>query len=107
MNLLFAAFSTIAVETLFWSFFRRYRRWHFLSWCVLVNLWSNLTLNIILWLLWKRGDTLLSWKVIIGEILVLFSEFGIFCIIENEQRKKLFLLTLAANAITFSLSFIR
>ena len=106
MIFLFTAFLTIAVEALFWCCFKKYRNWRFLLWSAAVNFWSNLTLNLIMLFLLRRVDTLLSYKIVIGEVLVVAAEFLLFCLIEKTDRRRLFVLTLIANIITYSLSFI-
>ena len=106
MSLLFSALLTISTETLFWSCFRKYRKWYFLLWSAVVNLWSNVTLNCGLRMVFNQNDTLLSWKVLLGEVLVVTAEFLLFCLVEKNNRIELFVLTLVANIITYSLSFI-
>ena len=106
MSLLFAALATIVIETLFWCCFRQYRNWHFLLWSATVNLWTNVTLNCCLHLVFCQGDTLLSWKVLMGELLVATAEFLLFYLKEKNNWVKLLVLTLIANTITYSFSFI-
>ncbi len=106
MSLLFSALLTIITETLFWSCFRKYRKWYFLLWSAVVNLWSNVTLNCCLRLVFTRNDTLLSWKVLLGEVLVVAAEFLLFRLVERDDQIKLFVLTSCANIITYSFSFI-
>ena len=106
MSLLISAALTILVESLFWSCFKAYRNRRFLLWSAAVNLWSNVTLNVTLLFILRPGDTLLSYKILVGEVLVVASEFILFCLLEENNRRKLLILTLLANIITYSLSFI-
>ena len=106
MIFLFLAFLTVIVETLVWVCFKNFRNWRFLIWCAAVNIWSNLTLNLLLRFIWRKGDTLLSAKVLIGEVIVVLAEFLLFYAFEKKCAGRLFMLTLAANIISFSLSFI-
>ena len=106
MSLIPAALLTICVETLFWFCFRKYRNWRFLLWCAAVNLWSNLTLNCVLLLMYRPGDTLFSQKVLLGECIVVLAEFLLLASISKSNLKKLFILTFSANVLTYSLSFV-
>ena len=71
-----------------------------------MNLFSNVTLNMILLVILYPGEGLLSMKVIIGECLVVFLEFLLLCHRRKEKKLQLFYLTLIANVITYSMSFL-
>lgn len=106
MHLILPAVLTILIEGIFWSCFREFRNWRFLLWCGTVNLLTNVTLNISLSLLWQPSDTLFSGKVLICEILVVIIEFLLLGMLQGDKKLKLFLLTSAANIITYSSSFL-
>ena len=105
MIFIYAATLTILTETLFWSCFKTYRKPAFLIWNGLVNLFSNVNLNMVLLTIMRPGDGLLSIKVLIGECLVVVVEFLLLCCVCSEKRFQLFYLTLIANIITYSMSF--
>ena len=105
MIYVFAAVLTIFTETIFWSCFKAFRKMEFLIWCGIVNLLSNVGLNMVLQEIMRPGDGLLSVKVLTGECLVVLYEFFFLIHASKESKWKIFLLTLSANIITLSISF--
>jgi len=109
MSLFLGAIITVMVECLFWASFKEYRSFDFIIICATANYLSNITLNISL-LLWciSKGEQieLLSKAVLLGEACVVLVEYLVFWIKLGKSTLKLFVLTLLANSITYSLSFV-
>jgi len=106
LSCFFYAGITLAIECLFWCFFPPYRRIRFLLWCAVVNLFSNITLNVFLGFHSYAVNSLLSPLVLAGEVVVVIVEFALLYMLERSQAKRLFLLTFLANLITYSCSFL-
>ena len=97
MRLLEACLLTMVAETLFFALWKDYRRWAFLALCLAVNMATNLTLNTLL--------LMLPWSPLIVyplETAVVAVEYGVYAYALGRSRR-LFLLTLGANALSYSL----
>ena len=94
MNLLWACLITVAVETAFFALVG-YRDGWFLALCVCANAATNLTLNLLLGVI---ANT--SFWVYPLEVCVVAVEYVIYALYEG-RSKRLFLLTLAANVLTY------
>ena len=101
--ILLACVLTVVIELVFFLLIgKRSRDFAFV--CVLINIATNLTLNLILSLLYAAG-----WygnlQVIGLEVLVVLAEYRVYALLEGKSRK-LMLLTIAANAITYGLGLV-
>lgn len=106
MKNFFCALITVLIEGGFFCCFSDFRNVRFLCWCGAVNFMTNTYLNLILEVIMRPGDTLFSPKVVAGEILVVFTEYFFYGMVQKQKKMKLFLLTFAANLISFSCSFL-
>ena len=99
MRLFTACALTIVIETLFFLAVG-YREGRFVLLCICTNALTNLSLNLIVWLLFSLGVNLTA-AVYPLEAVVVAVEFiilGAYC----GTSWKLFGLTLAANALSYS-----
>ena len=94
VELLWAALLTVAVETVFLAIAYR-RDAAFLVLCAALNVATNLALNLLLTCLPRDG---LHWLVL-AVVAVEYAVFAYAC----GRSKKLFLLTLAANVLSYCL----
>ena len=103
MEAIAACLITVAAETVFFAAFR-YRRGSFLTVCVFLNVATNLGLNMLLGYLslWGKSLSLLVYPL---EIAVVLIEFAVFSLLEGPS-KKLFLLTLGANCLSYGLGIL-
>ncbi|MCR5260430.1 MAG: hypothetical protein K6C94_01180 [Candidatus Gastranaerophilales bacterium] len=95
----FAAILTAVIETLFFGIFYRENK-KFLTVVFFANLVSNVLLNLFLF----RVSHYVR-AFVVGEISVLLFEFAVFYLYLKPEKKeiiKIFLLTFAANLISFS-----
>lgn len=99
-QLLLSAGLTAAVETLFLAAYRRGAA--FLGLCAAVNVASNLTLNLVLAFLPRAA---LTWLVYPLELAVVAAEYSVYALACGRSRR-LFLLTLAANVLSYSLGLL-
>ena len=97
MSLFLACILTVLIETPFLALFG-YRDRYALTVTVCVNVITNLTLNLAL-RLWIPASGL---SVLIGELAVVGAEYALYRIAFGERRR-LFLLTLSANVLSFGL----
>lgn len=97
MTLALACGLTVIIETAFLALVG-YRGRAFLALCVLVNVATNLTLNLATAPL--SGVVDITYFIYILEAAVVCVEYLVYALIEGRSRK-LFLLTLAANAISY------
>ena len=74
----------------------------FLGLCAAVNVASNLTLNLLLALL---PCAALTWLVYPLELAVVAAEYSVYALACGRSRR-LFLLTLAANVLSYSLGLL-
>ena len=95
-----ACLLTVVVETAFFAAFG-YRDRYALTVIVCVNVVTNLLLNLLIWLL---GGSVGAW--IYGlEVLVVAAEYAVYAA-AFRPGWKLFLLTLAANCISYGLGLL-
>ena len=99
MNLLLACLLTVAVETPFLMLFG-YRDRNAVSIIVLVNVVTNLLLNLALALIGKTWITAL-----LLECLVVISEYWVYAMAFGRGRR-LFFLTLGANVLSCGIGLI-
>ena len=85
---------TVILETAFFALVG-YRKRDFLLLCVAVNVATNLALNMAVYALFYE-----PLAILIGELLVVALEYLAYALVLG-RSKKLFLLTLAANAISY------
>ena len=101
--IILACVLTVVIELAFFLLVGKRSR-DFVFVCVLINIATNLTLNLILSLLYAAG-----WygnlQVLALEVLVVFTEYRVYALLEGKSRK-LMLLTIAANVITYGLGLI-
>lgn len=93
------ALLTACIETCFFFFFFKYDK-KFLSLVFVVNIVSNLVLNI-----WLSFANINYGNIAKGEISVLIFEYLLFLLFINEKKKiafKLFILTLFANILSYA-----
>lgn len=103
MKLFIACALTIAVETLFFLLIG----WHdrrFLLLCVSANALTNLCLNLLILLL-ARFSLWHGWFALPLELAVVTAEYAIYSII-RDRGLRLLLLTLAANALSYSIGLL-
>lgn len=98
VELLWAALLTVAVETVFLAITYR-RDAAFLVLCAALNVATNLALNLLLTCLPRDG---LHWLVYPLELAVVAVEYAVYAYACG-RSKKLFLLTLAANVLSYCL----
>lgn len=98
VELLWAALLTVVVETVFLAITYR-RDAAFLVLCAALNVATNLALNLLLNCLPRDG---LHWLVYPLECAVVAVEYAVFAYACG-RSKKLFLLTLAANVLSYCL----
>ena len=98
------ALLTVLVEVLVFATCREYRNWRFMMAVTVVNLSSNILLNLSL-RLYGREVELLSFPVLFGEGIVFIAEFIAYGFYHRFSWKLLGYVFLA-NAVTFSMSFI-
>lgn len=99
ISLFYACALTVVIETVFFAVVG-YREGRFLLLCVCVNVATNLTLNLLVWLLFFCTSVNLTVVVYPLEAAVVAVEFwiyGAYC----GRSWKLFWLTLAANALSY------
>lgn len=101
--MILACVLTVVIELVFFLLVGKRSR-DFVFVCVLINIATNLTLNLILSVM-----NLMGWygslQVIVLEVLVVFAEYWVYALLEGKSRK-LMLLTIAANVITYGLGLI-
>lgn len=90
-----ACILTVVIETAFMYLFG-YRTRNIITVIVFANVLTNLLLNLMIILFFITDST----AVILLEIVVVISEYHIYAHFEGHS-KKLFVLTLAANVITY------
>ena len=98
------ALLTVLVEALVFTTSREYRNWRFMRAVTVINLSSNILLNLSL-RLYGREVELLSFPVLFGEAIVFIAEcvaYGLW----HRFSWKLLGYVFLANAVTFSMSFI-
>lgn len=98
VELLWAALLTVAVETVFFAVTYR-RDAAFLVLCAALNIATNLALNLLLSCL-PQGE--LYWLIYPLELAVVAIEYAVYTYACGGS-KKLFLLTLAANVLSYCL----
>ncbi len=103
MRLLLACALTIAIETLFFLLIGWLDR-RFLLLCVSANALTNLCLNLLILLLARLGFWH-GWLVLPLELAVVAAEYAIYAIVRPRGRK-LLLLTLAANALSYTIGLL-
>ena len=103
MTLFVACLLTVAIETLFFAIIG-YRDRVFLLLCVLANVATNLSLNLILQLLYTFGLRL-SFVVYPLELLAVAAEYMIFAAIRG-RSPRLLLFTFAANALSYGIGLL-
>jgi|LAHS01.1.fsa_nt_gb hypothetical protein len=91
------ALLTVAIETGFFACFG-FRDRRFILACIFVNLATNFSLNYFL--LYGTGSLNYETALLIGEILVVLAEAGVYLTIKPKQWE-LIPLTLAANIVSF------
>ena len=99
----FAAILTAVIETLFFTVFYRQNK-KFLTVVFFANIVSNVLLNLFLF----RVSHFLR-AFVVGEISVVLFEFAVFYLYlkpKNKEVLKIFLLTLAANVISFTAGYL-
>ena len=96
LELLWAALLTVAVETVFFAVTYR-RDAAFLVLCAALNIATNLALNLLLSCL-PQGE--LYWLIYPLELAVVAIEYAVYTYACGGS-KKLFLLTLAANVLSY------
>lgn len=101
--MILACVLTVVIELIFFLLIgKRSRDFAFV--CVLINIATNLTLNLVLSLM-----NLIGWygnlQVIVLEVLVVFTEYRVYALLEGKSQK-LMLLTIAANVITYGLGLV-
>lgn len=89
---------TVLIEGLFFILLGYREKW-FVLLCVCANVLTNLTLNLLVWLLYYLGVKL-TVVVYPLEALVVVSEYLIYRAYEGAS-KKLFLMVFAANALSY------
>ena len=97
--MLYACLITCAVETAFFALVG-YRELSFLLLCVCANAATNLSLNLLLGVLPN-----ISFWVYPLEVGVVLAEYAAYALYHGRSRR-LFLLTLAANALTYLLGIL-
>jgi len=104
--MIYAALITVIVETLFFVIVG-YRQKIFIIYCILVNLFTNISLNLIVNLLFRVGVQRLFLSIFIYplEVGVVLTEYYLFKRLLGGS-KKLFLLTFCANILSYSLGVI-
>lgn len=103
MYLLAACLMTVAIETAFFALLG-YRDRVFLLLCICVNGATNLSLNLLLLLADCLGLTL-RWLVYLLEAVVVAAEFLVYGAVRGKSWN-LFLLTLAANALSYGVGLL-
>ena len=103
MRLLLACALTVAIETLFFLLIG-WRDRRFLLLCVSANALTNLCLNLLILLLARFG-LWRGWLALPLELAVVASEYAIYTAVRPRGRK-LLLLTLAANALSYSVGLL-
>ena len=98
VELLWAALLTVVVETVFLAITYR-RDAAFLVLCAALNIATNLALNLLLSCL-PQGE--LHWLIYPLELAVVAVEYAVYAYACG-RSKKLFLLTLAANVLSYCL----
>lgn len=89
----------MALETLFFLV-AGYRDIEFIIFCVLANITTNLTLNLILPALWLL-DVDVSIAVYPLELLAVAAEYFIFSVVKG-RSKKLLILVFSANFLSYA-----
>lgn len=107
MHFLYPAAVTVVAELAIFACVRRYRNVRFLSFTVLVNVLTNITLNLALVVLALRvGEfPIYSGWVLGAEALVVAWEFGMYGALFGFTRNLLGM-TFLANAVTYSLGYL-
>ena len=103
MRLLLACALTVAIETLFFLLIG-WRDRRFLLLCVSANALTNLCLNLLILLLARFG-LWHGWLALPLELAVVASEYAIYTAV-RARGPKLLLLTLAANALSYSIGLL-
>lgn len=93
-----ACLLTILIETAFFLIFG-YRSKSFVIVCICVNAATNLSLNLIIWILYWLNVNL-TVAVYPLELLVVAVEYIVYSALEGRSGK-LFLLTLSANLVSY------
>ena len=99
-----ACLLTVLIETPF-LFLWGYRRAYDLAVIVCANVFTNLLLNLALNLILRAGLPFLPGWIAAGELAVVAAEYGIYARAFGPSRR-LLLLTLAANALSFGLGLL-
>ena len=103
MSIFLACALTIVLETAFFLLWK-YRSKPFLTLCVCVNAATNLSLNLLLYLLGVLG-IYAPWMVYPLEVLVVAVEYLIYAALLGRGRK-LLLLTFAANLLSYGVGLL-
>ena len=103
MRLLLACALTVAIETLFFLLIG-WRDRRFLLLCVSANALTNLCLNLLILLLARFG-LWHGWLALPLELAVVASEYAIYTAV-RPRGLKLLLLTLAANALSYTIGLL-
>lgn len=106
MNLIIAMAATVILEVpVVFAGFKRYRPKNIIVNAVLVNLITNMTLN----LLRNFGIATSTLGLLVAETVVIIVEIGMYYYCTREAKvpmKRILLTTVAANAFSFSAGFI-
>jgi len=97
MTLFFACALTVVIETAFLALCG-YRSTAFLALCVCVNIVTNILLNLSLYPLSTVVN--ITYFIYVLEAAAVAAEYFVYTLIEGRSRR-LFLLTLAANALSY------
>lgn len=103
MNFVYACAITVAAETAFFALIG-FRDRAFITVCILANVATNLSLNLLLWWFYTLG---LNTAILVYplEIAAVFTEFAVYAALRAPSGKLLFL-TAAANAISYTLGLL-
>ncbi|MEG2008382.1 MAG: hypothetical protein RR055_06110 [Oscillospiraceae bacterium] len=102
MNLYIACILTVFLETAFLALCGLRNR-AFLAVCVCANTATNLSLNLLLGAM--AGTVNITYFVYLSEAAVIAAEYIVYALVEG-RSKRLFLLTLAANALSYGAGLI-
>lgn len=91
---------TMLIETGFFILVGKRMQRDFILLCLCANALTNLSLNLLVWLLFYTVTTELSAVIYLFEVCVIIAEFLIYGAYEGRSRK-LFLLTVASNAVSY------
>jgi len=99
----FNSFLTVVIETLFFMCFG-YRSKKFIITCVFANIFTNLSLNLILYFFFLNNPNYYIYLCIF-ELIVIIIEATVYMIF-NKKDYKLIPLTLSSNALSFLLGLL-